>query len=169
MFRMARDRDKALGLDSRDAIDLGYAIDFHILLRAIDETMPEDAILYLEGDATAPALAEFLREHEAIDRRELVANADGKVVTFHLQLADGNLGELRALAENYAAPEVAFHLAVYRGDEVLLWAHDAGDGSLLLARTLPDATVDRMRMALGNSLRPYPRHSFFALFRSRNK
>ena len=91
------------------------------------------------------------------------------MVAFHLPLADGNLGELRALAENYAAPEVAFHLAVYRGDEVLLWAHDAGGGSLLLARSLPDTTVDAMRMALGDSLRPYRRHGFFALFRSRDK
>ena len=166
---MAGDQGKPLELRRSDAIDLGYAIDFHILLRAIDETMPEDAILYLEGDATAPALAEFLREHEAIDRRELVANADGNVVTFHLPLADGKLGELRALAEDYAAPEVAFHLAVYRGDEVLLWAHDAGDGSLVLARSLPDATVDRVRVALGDSLRPYRRHGFLSLFRSRDK
>jgi hypothetical protein len=166
---MAGDQEKPLELRRSDAVDLGYAIDFHILLRAIDETMPEDAILYLEGDATAPALAEFLRAHESTDRRELVVNAEGKVVTFHLPLADGILGEFRALAEDYAAPEVAYHVAVYRGDEVLLWAHDAGDGSLQLARSLPDATVDRMRLALGNSLRPYSRYGFFTLFRSRNK
>jgi hypothetical protein len=166
---MAGDQEKPLELRSKDAVDLGYAIDFHILLRAIDETMPEGSILYLEGGATAPAIAEFLREHEAAGRRELVAGADGTVAAFHLQLVDGNLGSLRVLAENYAASEVASHLAVYRGDEVLLWAHDAGVGSLLLARSLPDATADLMRTALGTSLRPYARHSLFGLFRSRRQ
>ena len=168
---MPGDHRKPLELRNRDAVDLGYAIDFHILLRAIDEAMPEDAILCLEGDATAPAVAEFLREHEAedADRRELMANPGGRVVTFHLPLAGDNLARLRLLAESCAAPEVAFHLAVYRGDEVLLWAHDAGDGSLSLARSLPPETIEQMRSALGDTLRPYPRHSFFQLFRRRNQ
>ena len=168
---MPGDQRKPLELRHKLAVDLGYAIDFHILLRAIDEVMPEDAILYLEGDATAPAVAEFLREHEAedADRRELVANSAGRADTFHLPLAGDNLARLRLLAESYASPEVAFHLAVYRGDEVLLWAHDAGDGSLLLARSLPPATIEQMSSALGDALRPYPRHSFFELFRRRNQ
>ena len=167
---MAGDHRKPpLALRPGDAIDLGYAIDFHILLRAIDETMPADAILCLEGDATTPAIAGFLREHEAADRRELVADSAGQIVTSHLPLAGGNLGRLRLLAESHAAPEIAFHLAVYRGDEVLLWARDAGNGSLLLAQSLPPATVEQVRTALGDTLRPYRRHSLFGLFRRRNQ
>ncbi len=166
---MAGDPGEPLDLRRADAIDLGYAIDFHILLRAIDETMPEDAILCLEGDTTAPAIAQFLREHEADDPKELVANSAGSVVTFHLPLAGDNLARLRLLAEDCAAPEVAVHLAVYRGDEVLLWAHDAGYGSLLLARSLPSETVVEVKSALGGTLRPYQRHSFLGLFRRRNQ
>jgi hypothetical protein len=165
---MARDQLKPLELRRKDAIDLGRAIDFHILLRAIDETMPEGAILCLEGGTTAPAVAEFLREHEADDPREL-ADADEHVAAFHLPLVDGNLGALRALAEDFIAPEIAFHLAVYRDGEVLLWAHDAGGGALLLARSLPDATVDAMRSALGPTLRPHRPRGFLALLRSRDK
>jgi hypothetical protein len=168
---MAGDHGEPLELRDEDAIDLGYAADFHILLRAIDETMPEDAILYLEGDATAtaPAVAEFLRAQEAADRREVVDNASSRTpIAFHLPLAD--LGQLRLLAESYASPEVAFHLAVYRGDEVILWAHDAGYGSLLLAESLPPDTVERMRSALGATLRPYPRRRrLFGLLRPRDE
>ena len=166
---MAGDHREPLGLAREDAVDLGYALDFHILLRAIDETMPSDAILRLEGDATAPPIARFLREHAADDARELAAGSAGHAVTFHLPLAGDNLARLRLLAEDHAAPEVAFHLAVYRGDEVLLWARDAGYGSLLLARSLPPETVEEMRSALGGTLRPYVRHSFFGLFRRRNQ
>jgi hypothetical protein len=151
-----------------DALDLGFALDFHILLRAIDEAMPKDATLYLEGGATAPAVEEFLEAHEAPGRREISPNVPGDPV-FHLPLADGNLAELRLLAENCASPEVALHLAVYRGDEILLWAHDAGDGPLYVAASLPDETIERLRTALGPTITQRTRYRWFGLGRARNK
>ena len=155
---MASANRKPLDLRDRDAIDLGYGIDFHILLRAIDEAMPKDAILALEGDATAPAVAgASCANTRPPSPRELVANASGKVVVHHLPLADDNLAQLRMLAEDCASPEVAFHLAVYRDDEVLLWAHDAGDGSLRVAKSLPTETVERFRAALGDDAQAAPR------------
>lgn len=150
-----------LQLRAKDAIDLGLALDFHILLRAIGDVMPEDAILALEGGATAPAVAAFLREYAAHDPRELVPNASGPVVVHHLPLARANVAQLRVLAEDCASPEIAFHLAVYRDDEVLLWAHQAGDGTLLVAKSLPHETVERLHSALGSTLKPYPRYPWF--------
>jgi hypothetical protein len=38
-----------LRLPYEEAIVIGYVSDFYALLRAIDETMPPDAVLYLEG------------------------------------------------------------------------------------------------------------------------
>jgi hypothetical protein len=149
---MAGDHEP-LDLRDEDAIDLGYATDFHILLRAIDEAMPDDAILCLEGYATAPAVRGFLRRRAASGPRELVPNSNARAETFHLPLSDGNLRELRTIAEDHLRFEVASHLAVYRGDEVLLWAHDAGDGSVQLALSLPDATIERFRESLGQTLR----------------
>ena len=162
---MTGEQRPPLDLLGEDAIDLGNATDFYILLQAIDEAMPEDSVLVLEGDATAPAVAHFLRAHEPADRPELVANSTGTYQVFHLPLAGDNLHRLRVLADACAAPEVAFHLMVYRGDEVLLWAHDAGDGSLLLARSLPDETLERMRSVLGDSLRPHVTYGLFGWLR----
>ena len=72
--------------------------------------------------------------------------------------------------QDCASPEVAFHLAVYRGEDVLLWADDAGDGTILVAKSLPPETVERFRSALGASLRPYPRrHRLFGLGRARDE
>jgi hypothetical protein len=161
---MSNDRADPLRLRAADAIDLGFALDFHILLRGIDEAMPRDAILYLEGDATAPAVEEFLKAHEAPERREISPNVRGDPA-FHLPLADDNLGQLRLLAESCASPEVAFHLAVYRGDEILLWAHDAGDGSLYVAGSLADETIERLRTALGPTLKPHVRYRWFGFLR----
>jgi hypothetical protein len=144
-------------------LDLGLALDFHILLRAIDQAMPEGATLALGGDTTAPAIEAFLLAHRAPEPGELAL--DG--VVYHLE--KGNLGQLRLLAEDCVSFEVASHLAVYRGDEVLLWAHDAGSGSLLVAATLPPETVERLRAALGTTLKPHPRYRWFGLRRVRDE
>src|SRR3954470_15587137 len=97
---MTGEQRDPLDLRDEDALDLGMALDLHILLRAIDQAMPPEATLALEGDATAPPVAAFLVDHAAADARELVANDSGDAVTFHLPLADGNLGGLRILAED---------------------------------------------------------------------
>jgi hypothetical protein len=146
-----------MGEQLGDMLDLGMALDFHILLRAIDQAMPADATLSLEGDASAPAIEAFLLAHQAPDR------------IHHLPLADGNLAQLRLLAEDCVSFEVASHLAVYRGDELLVWAHDAGSGSLLVAGTLPPETVERLRAALGPTLKPHPRYRWFGLRRVRDE
>jgi hypothetical protein len=140
-------------LPGAEGIDLGYATDFHLLLRAVDASMPDDATLYLEGDQIAPAVARFLREHDVALRRQIAGDSPRGVSAFHLPLADGALRELRTLAEDHLRFEVASHLAVYRGDETLVWAHDAGDGIVTLATSLPDETIERFREALGSTLR----------------
>jgi hypothetical protein len=160
------EEQQPLDLRADAAIDIGYATDFHILLRAIDEVMPRDAVLALDGHATAPAVAAFLREREPAETPAMAPNSHGKTEVFHLPM--GNLAALRLLAEDYPAPEIAFHLAVYRDREVLLWAHDAGEGAVLLARSLPEETIERFRTALGDSLRLPKRYGFFGLFRSRD-
>ncbi len=165
---MASANREPLDLRDEDALDLGYALDFHILLRAIEQAMPDDATLCLEGETTAREVAAFLREHEAPERRALVANTPRAAAVFHLPLADGNLARLRLLAEDFIASEIANHLAVYRGDEVLLWAHEAGSGSVQLARSLPPETVASFRAALGTTLRPRKRSRWLGLRRARD-
>ncbi len=166
---MTGDQPEPLDLRAEDALDLGRARDFHILLRALDQSMPAAATLVLEGDRTAPSIRAFLRAHTAPDARELVASDSRDVATYHLPLADGNLGELRALAEDCIASEVALHLVVYRDDEVLLWARDAGIGHLLVARSLGPETVAQIRAALGTTLEPHKRFGWFGLRRVRDE
>jgi len=137
-----------------EAIELGYATDLYALLRAIDEVLPGDATLYLEGTSFAPSVADFLRSREPDERPKIAPNTLWpKPTFFHLQLTTGNLAGLRSLAEEHAEPEVADHLVVYRGEDVLLWAHDAGAGYVQLSRSLPPETTERFRAALGDTLR----------------
>jgi hypothetical protein len=163
---MTGEQEEPLDLPDDDAVDLGVAFDFHLLLRAIERAMPSDATLALEGDATAPAIREFLLAHPAPEPRELVPNIRGTAVVHHLPLAD--LEQLRILAEDYASSEVAFHLMVYRRDEVLLWAHDAGDGSLLVSKSVSPEAVETLRETLGPRLKPHKRFGWFGLRRVRD-
>lgn len=149
------DGKEPLSLSDDDALVVGYVKDFYELLRAIDEVMPKDAVLYLEGTSIVPEVAAFLDTRQPVDRPRIEPNTLWpKPRFYHLPLAGTNLSDLRALAERYAEPEVADHLVVYRDLDVLLWAHDAGDGYVALSRSLPDETIERFRDSLGGALRP---------------
>lgn len=140
-----------------ESVAVGYVTDLCALLRAIDETMPKGAVLCVEGTSIVPEVKDFLSSRQAPVSRKIAPNTLWpKPETFHLPLDSTNLAELRALAERHAEPEVADHLAVYSGDDLLLWAPDAGDGEVWLARALPQRTLERLRLALGGALR---RHS----------
>jgi hypothetical protein len=131
---------------------IGYVDDFFVLLHAIDELLPKDAVLYLEGTAIAPDVAEWLRQREILDPPPVARGTLWPEPTvFHIPLSD--VGGLRALAELHAEPEIADHLVVYRGNEVVLWAHDAGDGYVQLSPTLEPAVLERFRAELGSSPR----------------
>lgn len=139
-----------LRLSDEDAIDVGDATDLYELLRAIDEAMPNDAILYLEGTSIAPGICEFLAGRAAAESPDVEPNTVWpKPRFFHLPLTGSNLGELQSLAKEHAEPEVADHLVVHRRGEVLLWAHDAGAGRVHLCRSLSPETIEQFRTALG--------------------
>jgi hypothetical protein len=137
-----------------ESVTIGYVTDLYALLRALDETMPQDSILYVEGTSIVPEIRNFLSSRQSPVSREIAPGTLWpKPETFHLPLVGTNLAELRALAQRHAEPEVTDHLAVYRGDDLLLLAYDAGDGEVEVARALPAQTVERLRLALGEALR----------------
>ena len=76
-----------------------------------------------------------------------------KPKVFHIPLTGDTLGQFRDLADKHAAAEVADHLGVYRDEDVLLWAHDAGYGYVYVARDLSESIVEALRDALGDAIR----------------
>ena len=149
-----KDDRAPLDLWEGEDLEIGYVTDFYKLLQAIDEAMPKDAVLYLEGTSIAPDVASFLESRSAQDQREITANTLWpKPKVFHIPLTRDNLADLRNLAEQHAAAEVADHLVVYRGEDVLLWAHDAGYGYVRVARNLRESIVESLRDSLGGAIR----------------
>jgi hypothetical protein len=143
-----------LELDEAEARVVGYVTDLYELLRAIDDVMPKDAVLYVEGTSIAAEVVEFLDARQAADPQLVEPNTLWpRPRVFHLPLSGTNLGDLRALAEAHAEPEVASHLVVYRGPQVLLWAHDAGAGYVQLSHSLPEEMIEAFQNSLGNAVR----------------
>jgi hypothetical protein len=144
-----------LRLPEHEAITVGYVANFYELLRAIDETMPKEAVLCLEGRPVSEVKA-FLEQRQAADRPPIAPNTIWpKPSFFHLPLNGSNLRDLRLIADHRAEPEVADHLVVYRGNDVLLWAPDAGHNDVWLTRSLPEETINRFRETLAGALREH--------------
>jgi hypothetical protein len=152
---MLRPVDEPLRLSEAESVTVGHVSDFYALLYAIDETMPKDSVLCLEGTAIAPDVVAFLEQRPAAAPARIDPNTRWpKPKFFHVSLSGTDLTDLRALADHHAEPEVASHLVVYRAGRVLLWAHDAGSGNVALASSLDEQTIERFREALGDALGP---------------
>jgi hypothetical protein len=143
---------QGISLEEEQAINLGLIRDLYALLAAIDEVIPEGAVLYLEGTSIVPDIRAFLEAHPT-EESEPVGRGTSwpRPKTYHLPLTGSNLSQLRELAERHAEPEICDHLVVYRGDQVLLSAYDAGSSHVYVSRDLPAETVEglRRRLAVG--------------------
>jgi hypothetical protein len=137
---------EGISLEQERAIDLGLVRDLYALLAAIDELMPEGAVLYVEGTNIAPDVARLLEAHPAEESRPVVRGTIWpRPRAYHLPIAGSNVGRLRSLAESHAEPEICDHLVVYSGDRVLLSAYDAGSSHAYVSADLPPETVERLR------------------------
>jgi hypothetical protein len=65
-----------------------------------------------------------------------------------------NIAAVRALLEDHADEEIAFHVSVRDEQGYLLEAPDAGDNVIFVSSRLPDSAVNAIRAALGPNLTP---------------
>lgn len=132
-----------------DVISLGRVRRLDTLLEALEDGMPPDAVVYVEGVGFADDVRAALAALPSIPTDEQRTDLRGTLVpvpmSFHLPLASGVLRILRELEKRHASPEVCTHLAVYRGEEILALAHDATGDALLVGRTVAPDAVERMR------------------------
>jgi hypothetical protein len=105
---MLRPVDEPLRLGEAESVIVGHVSDFYALLYAIDETMPKDSVLCLEGTAIASDVVAFLEQRPAPAPARIDPNTLWpKPKFFHLSLSGTHLTDLRALADHHAEPEVA--------------------------------------------------------------
>ena len=151
MFGRVAERHAGERLDDRPQqwIAIDEVADTAALLHAIAATMPPGATLTIRSPRAA-AVEALVRAHAAHpcapDTRD-----------FHLTLAEPAASELARLSARLAPHEVCAHIIVSDGARSYLEAfrRDAGERVIWLDRTLPAATLDAFRAALGGAnLRP---------------
>jgi hypothetical protein len=144
--------EEGLFLPEDEAEDLGRIRDLGAILEGIGRLIPEGGTLYLEGTSIAPDVAEFLERNQA-ERTVPVAKGTiwPKPRTFHIPLTGTNILQLAEMERQHAAPEICDHLVVYRDEEVLLTAYDAGSGSVYLSQRLPQGQLEELRRLVRDS------------------
>jgi hypothetical protein len=141
---------KGIPLQVERPISLGPIRDLYALLATIDDVMPAESVLYLEGTSIVPEIRAFLQSHGA-EKTQSVARGTlwPRPRSYHLPLSGSNLSQLRQLAARHAEPEICDHLVVYQADQVLLSAYDAGSSHVYVSRDLLPETVEALRRRLG--------------------
>lgn len=113
---------------ARELVDMGKVRDLYRLLAAITETFANvDATICVEASSYAEAVEEFLRLHSV----PVPAAAPERQTSWprsrtYCIRSGPVMAEFAALAKGYAEPEVADHLSVLEGDELVVQASDAG-------------------------------------------
>ena len=122
-----------------------------VLLRNLTSLVGTDATLFLEGGAHPPPLRQFLQLHQVDGVRIARGTIWPREPVFHLPATPELLHELAGLAERCAAPELCFHLHVYRDHTVLLEWHDAFTGTFRVSKTIPRDNLESFCSVLGLS------------------
>lgn len=137
-----------LRLTEDGMVEAGWVRGLDPLLAAIGDSIPADAVLCVETTAAAPDVVAFLESRQIADPRAVASNTLWpRPRTFHVPASADTIAGLRQLCKHHADVEVADHLVVYRENEVLLWAHDAGDGRVMLAGRFRENAIERFRRA----------------------
>jgi hypothetical protein len=146
-------------------VELGYYRGpLDALLEGLQNAGLDGALIELDGGAEA---LEALIDERSAPYPDLVANnkraRDGiwrlgffRIVdrTEAMPIEGDNIAAVRALLEDHADEEIAFHVNVRDSQGYLLEAHDAGNNVILVSSRLPDSALRAIRAALGPNLRP---------------
>lgn len=140
--------------DEPEAVELGRVEDFEVFLRRLREVAPEESILALEG-TPASDVREFLVEVRVTPAVRIThGTAWPKDEYFHVPATRKNFDRLLEFMQNHALPEICDHVVVYKGEQLLLWLHDAGDGCVYGHPALGEGALDQIRGGLRQKKAP---------------
>jgi hypothetical protein len=127
--------------------------DFSTLLRALEPWLAPESVLYFEGGYLDAELASFLAGASIPEQVHLALGTIWpRPRAFHVP-AGPAIVKLADLMEHHPNLELAVHFHVYRKGVVLLQWHDAFDGPMLLAGSMPEAEVKTLAETLRTSYR----------------
>lgn len=138
----AKSRSDGIVLGAPPAWEVAAPKNTTLFLRTLPSSFSSDCVLYLEGYPD-DRLREYLEQRPATNTTEV---AKGTVwprpQIFHMPTTPENIEGLALVVENLHPSDIADHLHVYRGNEVLLQCYDFFAGCpILLSRSLPEDKI----------------------------
>lgn len=134
--------------------EVGGPSTFEELFNALKKWVPDDALLYFEGEPQDDEIYDFFKMHAV---PEISHVAMGTIwphpQVFHVPATETLLSELARIMRNHAAPELASHFHVYRNDTVMLQWHDAFDSPMLMDGDIPEEDVRAFADKIGTNYR----------------
>lgn len=120
-------------------------------LRAIATILPPDTTLYFEGIDIKFEAAAIYERHRAPETACIRQDTlSPRPTCFHIKYEKELLDELASLATTMPVENLFLHIKAYQPDRLLLWFHDAFDGSpLFLSGSLTEESVVRFAKDLG--------------------
>ena len=128
-------------------------IDAPTWLRTIGAILPQDATLYFEGTDIRFEAAALYEKYRAAQVGKI--SPDTLIPcpsVFHVRFANGLLEGLATMAAMTPTEHMFLHIKAYQSDKLLMWFHDAFDGSpMFLSGCLSEESVDHFAQVLGKA------------------
>jgi hypothetical protein len=133
---------KGISLAKKPCWEISGVKDLPSFLRALHLLVPMDSVLYLEGGDTPKELRSHLEKRAAqnickVEMGTIWPRPD----CFHMQINNENLEGLAKMTDNYAEPQVAAHLHVYKNGKMLLQWYDAFSDPLFVSKEIPEVSI----------------------------
>jgi hypothetical protein len=127
---------------------------FSDLFKALQDWLPEGAILYFEGGYPDAEISNFLNT-QSIPEQARVAKGTiwPNPRTFHIPATKSVLVELALIMDHHAEPELAVHFHVYRDNTVLIEWHDAFAQPMLLSGLISEEQIGVLAGKFGKKFR----------------
>jgi len=119
--------------------------DLRTFLIELENIVPKESVLYLEGGSALPKdLETFLEKNTIRDKPKIpMGTLWPKPIYFHIQINHNNIKELVKLTENLPTFQVAVHIHVYKDDRLLIQWYDAFSDPIFVSLDFPENKIKK--------------------------
>jgi hypothetical protein len=146
---VSREERDGISLDKKPAWEISPPKNFPSFLRALLELVPEESILYIEGNAPEET-ENYLKERKTEDTFKIAMGTIWpRPEYFHMKITKENIEGLAKIEESHETPIGSIHLHVYKNNKVILSGYDAFLDPFLISKEIPEDKIRSFSNKLG--------------------
>ncbi len=146
-----REERDGIKLDVRSAFwEVEGPKTFSEVLRALDDWLPDDSVLYFESGSPDKTLSKFMAANAIPEQTHVAFGAVWpRPRVYHVPATHDCLGALAEIMEHHAEPELAIHFHVYCRGRILLEWYDAFSQSMLMSGDISEDRIKDFSQRIG--------------------